>query len=102
MGMPASVRHFLFCRRHLLIPDSWAHSFSISVQIGKRRGRVTIWKRKIIAKKLCPIAESVLSQPFSLSSIFRRIQAKQLEDKEEEEPRIRIKERWPISIIIVS
>jgi hypothetical protein len=50
-------------------------------------------ERKIIAKKLCPIAESILSQPFSLSSSFRRIQAKQLEDKEEEEPKIRIKER---------
>ena len=34
--MPASVRHLLFCRWHLLIPDSWAPSFSISVQIGKR------------------------------------------------------------------
>jgi hypothetical protein len=62
----------------------------------------TIWRRKIIAKKLCPIAESILSQPFSLSSSLRRIQAKQLEDKEEEEPRIRIEERWPVSIIIVS
>jgi hypothetical protein len=62
----------------------------------------TIWKRKIIAKKLCPISKSVLSQPFSLSSRFRRIQAKKLEDKEEEDPRIRIKERWSISIIIVS
>jgi hypothetical protein len=68
----------------------------------KRRGRGTIQRRKNIAKKLCPIAESILSQPSSLSSSFRRIQAKQLEDKEEEEPRIRIKERWPVSIIIVS
>jgi hypothetical protein len=34
--MPALVRHLLFCRWHLMIPDSWAHSFSISVQIGKR------------------------------------------------------------------
>jgi hypothetical protein len=25
----------IFGRWHLLIPDSWAHSFSISVQIGK-------------------------------------------------------------------
>ena len=56
----------------------------------------------MIAKKLYPIAESVLSQPFILSSSFRRIQAKQLEDKEEEEPRIRIKERWPVSTLIVS
>jgi hypothetical protein len=62
----------------------------------------TIQRRKIIAKKLCPIVESILSQPFSLSSSFRRIQEKQLEDKEEEEPRIMIKERWPISIFIVS
>jgi hypothetical protein len=68
----------------------------------KRRGRCTIQRRKIIAKKIYPIAESVLSQTFSLSSSFRRIQAKQLEDKEEEEPRIRIEERWPVSIIIVS
>jgi hypothetical protein len=68
----------------------------------KIRGRGTNQGRKIIAKKLCPTTESVLSQPFSLSSSFRRIQAKQLEDKEEEEPRIRIEERWPVSIIIVS
>jgi hypothetical protein len=68
----------------------------------KRRGRGIIQKRKNIARKLCPIAESVLSQPFSLSSSFRIIQAKQLEDKEEEEPKIRIKEQWLISIIIVS
>jgi hypothetical protein len=25
----------IFCRWHFPIPDSWAHSFSISVQIGK-------------------------------------------------------------------
>ena len=25
----------IFCRRHLLIPDSWAHSFITSVQIGE-------------------------------------------------------------------
>jgi hypothetical protein len=43
-----------------------------------------------------------LSQPFSLSSSLRRIKEKQLEDKEEEEPRIRIKERWPVSTLIVS
>ena len=36
MGMPTSVRQLLFCRWNLLIPDSWAHSFNISVQIGKR------------------------------------------------------------------
>jgi hypothetical protein len=34
MGMPASVRHFLFCRRHLLVPDPWAQSFDTSVKIG--------------------------------------------------------------------
>jgi hypothetical protein len=42
-----------------------------------------------------------LSQPFSLSSSLRRIKAKQLEDKEEEEPRIRIKEWWLVSTLIV-
>jgi hypothetical protein len=25
----------IFCRRHFPIPDSWAHLFSVSVQIGK-------------------------------------------------------------------
>jgi hypothetical protein len=34
MVMPASVRHFLFCRRHLLVLDPWAQSFSTSVKIG--------------------------------------------------------------------
>jgi hypothetical protein len=34
MGMPASVRHLLFCRRHLPVPDPWAQSFGTSVKIG--------------------------------------------------------------------
>jgi hypothetical protein len=34
MGMPASVRHFLFCRWHLPVSDPWAQSFGTSVKIG--------------------------------------------------------------------
>jgi hypothetical protein len=34
MGMPASVRHLLFCRWHLLVPDPWAQSFDTSIKIG--------------------------------------------------------------------
>jgi hypothetical protein len=49
-----------------------------------------------------PIFQIHLSQPFILSSRLRRINAKQLEEKEEEEPRIKIKERWPVSTLIVS
>jgi hypothetical protein len=54
------------------------------------------------SKETLPNFQVYLSQPFSLSSSLRRINAKQLEDKEEEELGIRIKERWPVSIIIVS
>jgi hypothetical protein len=32
--MPASVRHLLFCRRHLSVPDPWAQSFGTLVNIG--------------------------------------------------------------------
>jgi hypothetical protein len=31
----------------------------------KRRGRGTIWRRKNIAKKLCPFAESICPNPLS-------------------------------------
>jgi hypothetical protein len=34
MGMPASVRHLLFCRWHLPVPDPWAQSLGTSVKIG--------------------------------------------------------------------
>jgi hypothetical protein len=69
----------------------------------KRRGRGTIQGGKIIAKKLCQISKSVLSQPFSLASSFRRNSCKSSwRTKEEEEPRIRIEERWMVSKIIVS
>jgi hypothetical protein len=34
MGMPASVAHLLFCRRHLPVHDPWAQSFGTSVKIG--------------------------------------------------------------------
>jgi hypothetical protein len=34
MGIPALVRHFLFCRCHLSVPDPWAQSFGTSVKIG--------------------------------------------------------------------
>jgi hypothetical protein len=32
--MPTLVRHLLFSRRHLLVPDPWAQSFGTSVKIG--------------------------------------------------------------------
>jgi hypothetical protein len=32
--MLASVRHLLFCRRNLLVPDPWAQLFGTSVKIG--------------------------------------------------------------------
>jgi hypothetical protein len=59
-------------------------------------------ERKKIAKKLCPIVESICPNPLAFPQSLRIIQAKQLEDKEEEEPRIRIKERWSVSTLIVS
>jgi hypothetical protein len=58
---------------------------------------------KIIAKKLCQIAKSVLSQPFILASSFRRDSSNSSwRTKEEEEPRIRIVEWWPVSEIIIN
>jgi hypothetical protein len=63
----------------------------------------TIQGGKIIAKKLyqnCQV--HYCPNPLAFPQALGEIQAKQLEDKEEEEPRIMIEEWWPISEIIVS
>jgi hypothetical protein len=52
--------------------------------------------------KLCPIVESICPNPLAFPQSLRRIQEKKLEDKEEEDPRIKLEERWSVSIIIVS
>jgi hypothetical protein len=65
----------------------------------KRRDRGPIWKRKNIAKKLCPFVYSHCPNPLAFpcpkgdtkQSSWRTV---------EEEPRIRFMERWPVSTFV--
>jgi hypothetical protein len=53
-------------------------------------------------KKLCPFAESICPNPLDFPQAKGELMQSSWRTKEEEEPRIRIKERWPVSILIVS
>jgi hypothetical protein len=67
----------------------------------KRRGRGTIWKRKKYREETLPIY--IIHCPNPLAFLYAKGDLTQSSWRtEEEEPRIRFKERWPVSTLIVS